>query len=420
MSSRDDVGKLRGLNRNEATVLYWKCRGKTYEEIGLDLDYSSDWVQFQMSSVYRKLDFSKDMHWRERTRLLEESYCKALRTMVRDDPKNLDQWPFPAEEPQPDPVMYPLVLYDEMRQEEERGLAKYEPKPIIIKDPPPPPPPPEPQGRRLLRYALGLLALLAVGFAAYIIGTFREPETVTQLTQAPVVETVIITNTPEPIATPVPPTSVVDAVATDRAFDEMTLTARPTNTPEPTDTPQPTRTPTPTPLFFDDFTGSTADSWTIIEGDTTDFVDNQFSVLGNFVAVAGDSSWTDYVVSVIIPYLEWSYFDGGLEIQVRRQDDFNYMAVQMSTINSCSIRWLEVVNGEKREILDSRKSLGGWPACRGTWKIGVDGDSYTLTKDVTPINQIQNSSFSNGGFSIRTNSNGTKMTLDEVKIVALP
>lgn len=237
MSSRDDVRKLRSLNRSEATVLYWKCHGKTYEQIGLDIDYSSDWVQLQMSNTYRKLGFNKDMHWRERTRLLEESYCKALRTMVRDDPKNLDQWPFAEEEPKHDPLMYPLVIYDEMQQ---RGLIPYDQGQT-------PPPPPEPQGRRIFRYALGLLALLAVGYAAYMIGTFREPETVTQLvTQAPVVETVIITSTPEPTILPTA-TEIVDLAATADAATALFIASLPTNTPDPTATPEPTKTPNPTP-----------------------------------------------------------------------------------------------------------------------------------------------------------------------------
>ena len=48
--SIDDQIKL--LTKNEMTVLYWKCRGLTHEQIRLRLTYSKDWVQLQMSTAY--------------------------------------------------------------------------------------------------------------------------------------------------------------------------------------------------------------------------------------------------------------------------------------------------------------------------------------------------------------------------------
>ncbi|MBV5342639.1 hypothetical protein JZU68_03165, partial [bacterium] len=67
--------QLRKLTKNEMTVLYWKCKGLKYEQIGARLTYGVDWVTLTMGGVYTKLGFSKEMHWTKRWEILKTEVC---------------------------------------------------------------------------------------------------------------------------------------------------------------------------------------------------------------------------------------------------------------------------------------------------------------------------------------------------------
>jgi len=232
--------QLRSLTDNEKTVLFYKAQGLKYEQIAVRLGYSLDWVQLQMSSVYTKLGFTKDMHWTKRRDILEKNIYPKI-------PKNLKDWlakdeitelpsspkeepppPTPAKpEPEPDPEMMALVLADE------RQIEIVQPKPIVIASAPPK----THWFVRFLRYAIfALVGLCLLSVVAYFAYTFGRGSGVPL--------TVIITAT-LPAATDTPiPTLTLEPTET-----VIPSPAKPTGTPYSTATLGPTRTPK---LYYDE------------------------------------------------------------------------------------------------------------------------------------------------------------------------
>ena len=226
MSNNPIEEKLRTLTLNEVTVLYWKCQNLKYEKIALEMNYGVDWVQLQMSNVYAKLGFNKEMHWSKRVEILNQEVCPALTEILKSQPPKPNEWPPDMEKPEPNPETYPLVLYDQEKDEEEPPPPP--PEPIII-----PAQLPGPQRRNNLTRILTIGALLAclgclvVGAGAYFLGRGGF---------ALATETVIPS---------VPPTLTIVPSPTIQLTN--TETPPPTNTLTPTLTFTPTSTVTPIP-----------------------------------------------------------------------------------------------------------------------------------------------------------------------------
>jgi DNA-binding CsgD family transcriptional regulator len=240
MSFEDE---LRALSPNENTVLTLRCRGLNYEQIGIQLNHGPDWVQLQMSNVYRKLDFKKEMHWKKRKEILEHEVCPSLKKLLENEPEiTLEQ---PTKEPEipPDPQMLAIVLFDEMMIEEyKKNPLVTVPPPFIPPPPPPPPliipPPPNPiiKRIRLLIYSIVLIAAIsAIVFYAYRLGQQAQiplPTVPAQLQPS--------TNTPIPLST-----ATSTSQPTDTPIPTLTSTPQPSATPQPTQTPLPTATKSP-------------------------------------------------------------------------------------------------------------------------------------------------------------------------------
>lgn len=239
--------QLHSLNENEIKVLSYKCNGLKYEQIADRLGYSVDWVQLQMSTVYVKLGFNKEMHWTKRRDILDKDVCPRL-------PKDLKDWEFREEikENKEDAQMMALVLYDEMRIIE---TAKEEPPLVIIRNEKPSLP------VRVARYSLfGILVCLAITVIAYY--AFKLGSELVS-SAPPKQVTVIVTTTPPPALTP--PTSS-PIVPTDTLIP-------PTDTPLPTFTLAPTNTPKP---YYE-------------EGEGALLAQDVYAILGKDFSGAGDS-----------------------------------------------------------------------------------------------------------------------------------
>ena len=223
--------QLRKLTKNEITVLYWKCKGLKYVQIGKKLDYSVDWVTLTMGGAYTKLGFSKDMHWTKRWEILKSEVCPRL-------PKNIDDWQPVIEitegiteeirEEPVNPDIKALVLYDEQMIEAEKEKSLLPPKPqepIIIKTNGKKSPKPSCLSRIILAVFF-IVVIAGVGYAAYMFGRGATPVpqiVVVTATLPPATETPLPTVTPEFTNTPVP---------------TLTFTPEPTFTPLPTETPK--------------------------------------------------------------------------------------------------------------------------------------------------------------------------------------
>ncbi len=229
MSNQSIVEKLRILTFNEVTVLYWKCQGLKYEQIKLRVDYGVDWVQLQMSNVYAKLGFSKEMHWSKRVEILEKEVCPALNKILEGNPPKLDEWPPDIEKPEINPETYPLVLYDEIRPEEPEeptDIDKYRHAPITVISRP----------RTNWRLVLALIVL--TGIICMALGFLLGQRNI----QIPFLVSVTSTITDTPTLTP---TFTPTETFTPTLTPAFTLNPTKTLTPSPTLTLTPTETKSP-------------------------------------------------------------------------------------------------------------------------------------------------------------------------------
>jgi len=344
--------RLKSLTRKEATVLYWKCRGWSYRRIADKVRYGEDRVTQLMSIVYRKLGFSKSMHWTVRTRLLSQVFCGEFMALIENEYGNLEEWPLygvplaggivqvgketpketaerapskPPEEPVPDPEMMALVLYDEKQITAKPQVVQAQ---IVRLEPPKIPDPDRnghdgPDRRTWILVGLGVLAVIAgVGGAAYYIG-MRQGQG-----QAPI-----------PVAFPSPSTQEAPTIAPSAVADTATATVtsspQPSSTPFPTNIPYPTNTPKPSiPLpFTDDFSNGINPPWYVYSGKwlttgtgATITITDKDPVTG--ALILDDPTLTNYRLSVKVHspgVLSACQGDLGVVVRYRADRDQNLM-----------------------------------------------------------------------------------------------
>jgi hypothetical protein len=306
--------QLRTLTKNEITVLFYKCKGVKYVEIGDRLGYSVDWVTLQMGGVYIKLGFKKEMHWTERTKILEKEVCPRL-------PKKLEDWN-PVieiteesteeirEEPVTNPELMALVVYDEQQIEAVKNASLIHPKPketIVITK----------QGtgiqtvRRIFFAGVGLLfigvsliIILAIVYFAYRLGRGATPPP----------DVIVITTT----ALPATDTSIT--VPTDPPTPDATATQAPTNTAVPAEFIP----PADGILFEDTFDGTIKPEWTqnsgvwiVVDGRLTLSANENFNTTTGYDWITlEDLGWDNYIVSVDV-FIPRSNSNGPTAIVVR-------------------------------------------------------------------------------------------------------
>lgn len=220
--------KLRKLTFNEVTVLYWKCQGLKYEQIKLRVDYSVDWVQLQMSNVYAKLGFSKEMHWAKRVEILDKEVCPALNEILGGKPPKPDEWPPDIEKPEPNPETYPLIIYDEIRPEEPEpsNLEVFQPTPITVIP------------RQRVNWRPSLLLIILTGIICMVLGFLLGQRNIPIPFLATATPTITYTPSQTPTFTPTE-TYTPTITSTSTLTPTKTLTPAPTLTRTPTETQSP-------------------------------------------------------------------------------------------------------------------------------------------------------------------------------------
>ncbi len=168
MSSYHLESIIRSLTRAEISVLYWKARGLQYGQIALRYWKTVQWVQWHMSSVYKKFGLGdRKLHHTDRWDILHNQGGRIVLQMFGLRPEKLELWPLhgfppipllgqdqgtpqempPIEEvlegvveeskleesveatqpiPVPDPDILALVLADEQEEEQEEQRLEQE------------------------------------------------------------------------------------------------------------------------------------------------------------------------------------------------------------------------------------------------------------------------------------------------------
>jgi hypothetical protein len=194
-----------------------------------------------------------------------------------------------------------------------------------------------------------------------------------------------------------------------------------TDTVEPSPAPSqsPTQTSLPT-LFHDPFDTGISPEWGMA-GNSFNSVDGKLSSLGNLHGVIGDGTWTDYAVEFNIDHYHWSYIETGLRILVRYQDDSNYMALAIKSVNGCDFRWLIVAGGNEKVVPGSETHVSqDYRQCLGLWRIEVDGNRYKVSINFEPKREFVDDTFNSGGVGIFVNQDTTELILDEFKVLPIP
>ena len=55
-----------------------------------------DWTKARMTEIYDFLGFDKNMHSREKNRILESDYLPVVKLLTNNDPNTLSDWPLKA------------------------------------------------------------------------------------------------------------------------------------------------------------------------------------------------------------------------------------------------------------------------------------------------------------------------------------
>jgi hypothetical protein len=219
----------------------------------------------------------------------------------------------------------------------------------------------------------------------------------------------VATSTLEEALVPNTPAATVEAIPTPADAAE----------PSPTPSQTPTQTSLPT-LFIDQFNTGISPEWGM-RGDNFNVVEGKLASVGTLHGIVGNGSWTNYAIEFNLDHLFWSYIEAGLRILVRYQDDANYMALAIKSVNGCDFRWLVVSGGVERVVVGSDTKISqDYKQCLGFWRIEVDGNRYKVSIDFEPRLEFFDDTFANGGTGIFVNLEKTEVKFDEFKVLPLP
>jgi hypothetical protein len=394
------------------TVLYWKCKGLKYEQIGARLTYGVDWVTLTMGGVYTKLGFSKEMHWTKRWEILKTEVCPLV-------PKNLDDWQ-PVieitegsreeirEEPVVNPEIKALVLYDEKMIEAEKEKSLIPPKPketIVIRD--------LTKGQKTFRrFVFALLAAVIISFLGIVVYNLGRGAT-------PAPQIIIITTTPIPTSTETP-----TPLATVTPLPTITFT------PEPTFTPLPTATEFIPPedgiLSEDNFESGDLSAWTqvngkwlVSNGQLTAFGDDNDSY--KWIALKRPE-WKNYILSLTVyqPH-QGAASQADVLIAVRNNgSQIKYIGVPVD--NFGNVYWAFIGSDMfDNDVIGGNKFEFGFES-GSTMKLEMQGDTYVLDVNGRELQRITMSGYDSGGISLGSDCDKGDdcARFDNIKVTYLP
>ena len=225
------------------------------------------------------------------------------------------------------------------------------------------------------------------------------------------------------------------SIATQGGATQMVLQSTvnaPIQPPPFTPTPYPTYTqlvvpteiiPTSAPilkLFADNFDAGINPTWAYMDGTNYGMTNGQLSSIGLFTAYVGDNNWANYVVEFDLDYLLYSGYN--FNLMIRRQNDSDYMALQLNTFNKCSLKWVKVKNGKVTEIVNSETTVSNsYSDCPGKYKVEVNGNTYKTFKNGQVLLIFTDNTFSDGGVGILSTSADEqfKFIIDNFQIESL-
>jgi hypothetical protein len=405
------------LDKNEIEVIYWTCKGKSASATGKIISKSKSTVQTYRTLAYKKLQID-DLLKNDKIVELEKRFCKIVLDIIKT-PDDLATYEERREkyfskqkdilkaEPEEIEIFETPIIYESPPQPLIREPIP-SPLPHPITSPPAPPPPPpvekinipveedrERAGRNF--FWVSIITASCIGLTLIIfIGSRLVSQNLSPLS-------LLFNLTPTPSRTP---NYVYVTMQAERTLEAQTILNVPLNTSTPITTPSfsryntqtaktiqagltltsvptpiPTDTPVPIKLPFDDeFTKNYDPRWKVLAGDPI-VVNGSLTVNGDNGAwlYLGDSSWTDYVVSLSI-----KYSGGGFGVAVRIQDPNNFIYFRFKSGEGWA--WYIVQDGNYT-MVPSTNTMYSIDYINSLL-ISVKGNEFTATKQ-----QSQRSSY---------------------------
>lgn len=84
---------LKSLTLGQVTVLFWTCKGFDTEYLASHMGYDVQWVRQQLSEIYVRLGFEKEMRPSKRARILRKEVCPVLMELLGNEIPTNETWP---------------------------------------------------------------------------------------------------------------------------------------------------------------------------------------------------------------------------------------------------------------------------------------------------------------------------------------
>jgi len=344
MAPKEVVKQLRRLSKREREILQLRCEAIEIAECSNQLHLSDSTVKTYIGRIYLKFDLDQHTEF-QRWKALFQVYCPVL--------KEIDLPPARDERGEPDPIP-PLI----MRKVEDDEELLYKIKQVGVvslfeEDDMQLSPPPN---TKLLRWVtVILLALLCILVIADLFSRFSGTTVGALETPTPsifIVPTADRTDTPEPnIPTLAPARETVVVPQTVVVPETVVVPQTVITIATPTPVPAPP-TPNSAILFEDDFTNGVKPEWNM-KGTNFTAVDGTLSSQGLLEGYVGDKNWGNYIVDFDVLSAVPSKSEAGLRVQIRRQDNSNYMTLHIGNFGLCRFIWTKTINGKETPIVNT-------------------------------------------------------------------
>ena len=153
-----------------------------------------------------------------------------------------------------------------------------------------------------------------------------------------------------------------------------------------------------------------------MEGTNFTTVDGTLSSVGVLEGYVGDTNWTNYSVEFDLLDLGGSFSDTGLRVQLRRQDNSNYMVWKFNNNWRCTFTWSKIVEGKETPIANTKKDS----PCKGRFKFEVSGNTYRMLVDGKQLLTFTDNTFGVGGAGLVSDRGDMKLILDNFRVIAVP
>ena len=401
-NSENLIAKLKTLSKRELDVLWLRCKGMKYMDIGKALHIAVPTVKTNMGRVYMKLGLDV-LEPSARMKAIYDTFAPLLEQLQSEGKKENETGPVVIEgevvEDEPKTVPRRIWL---MVENDEKAIVPVPPGTLVAPARPPRGP------NRLLVLVVGVVLgiCLGAGGVYFVMHSLNGPIPLISQPTPTVSTSTLSIPTAVPSDTSLPsPTQGIPA----QTPVVIVITA----TPAPaTEVPSLTPLPQPTTLFADNFDQGLSKSWSVVSGNPV-VVNGQLTSDQDTWLRIGDNSWTDYTVQLDVVaadcWFSWSWS----AIAVRVKDKDNLIAFKFA---SCESEWDIVKNGNWTPVPNSHGQGTSANTPSTTITVTVQGGQFAVDINGTRVSSFFNSDYMQGGIAIKV---GPKTQIDNLKITAI-